>query len=92
MLKTLLTGTALVLTLTACSTVSPTREMARTASLAPTPARACVPETATRIPLKTDDCAAFGQSYTRGDLDQTGQHELGPALRMLDPSLTVHGR
>jgi hypothetical protein len=42
--------------------------------------------------VKADECVGFGQTYTQNDLQRTGQRELGPALRMLDPSVTVHGR
>ncbi|TLY71183.1 MAG: hypothetical protein E6K46_07075 [Gammaproteobacteria bacterium] len=94
MLKTLLTGAFLLLTLMACATVAPTpaRDVARAASLAAAPRRDCVSDTATRIPVKADECVGFGQTYTQNDLERTGQRELGPALRMLDPSVTVHGR
>ncbi len=91
MFKTLVTGASL-LTLTACATVSPTREVARTASLAPAAARACVSDTATRIPVKPDQCAGFGRSYDQDDIQRTGRDQLGPALRMLDPAVTLHGR
>src|SRR5947208_11118126 len=67
MLKTLLTGAFLLLTLMACATVAPTpaRDVARAASLAAAPRRACVSDTATRIPVKADECVGFGQTYTQ---------------------------
>src|SRR5437762_13687975 len=78
MLKTLLTGAFLLLTLMACATVAPTpaRDVARAASLAAAPRRACVSDTATRIPVKADECVGFGQTYTQNDLQRTGQREL----------------
>ena len=89
---------ASVLTLAACATVSPTQEIVRHTALAPAaslgPAAAsgrCVPATASRIPVKGDECGAFGQTYTRQDLLGTGQTDIGPALQMLDPAVTVHG-
>jgi hypothetical protein len=94
MLRTLLTGTSLLLTLAACATVAPTptRDVARAAALATAPRGRCVSDTATRIPVRPGECAGFGQTYTQDDLQSTGQFDVGPALRMLDPSLTVHGR
>src|SRR5207253_6473040 len=57
MLKTLLTGALLLLTLMACATVAPTpaRDVARAASLAAAPRRDCVSDTATRIPVKRSE-------------------------------------
>lgn len=92
MLKTLVLGASLVLTLGACATVSPTSEVARAVSLARVPERVCVPDTATRIPVKGDECAAFGQSYTGDEIQSTGQRDLGQALLQLDPALTVRRR
>ena len=31
-----------------------------------------------------------GRSYTQDDLRRTGQSDIGQALQMLDPSVTVH--
>jgi hypothetical protein len=45
--------------------------------------------TGSRIPLSPGDCAAFGRSYSDEELRQTGQVDVGPALRMLDPTITV---
>lgn len=45
--------------------------------------------TGSRIPLSPGDCAAFGRSYSDEQLRQTGQTEVGPALQMLDPDITV---
>src|SRR2546429_8032201 len=94
MLKTLLTGAFLLLTLMACATVAPTpaRDVARAASLAAAPRRDCVSDTATRIPVKADECVGFGQTDTQNDLPRTRQREPGPALRMLHPPLTVARR
>jgi hypothetical protein len=89
MLKPLLTGATLLLTLAACTTVSPTGEVARTAALAP--ARVCVSATATRLPVKPEDCAGLGQTYTREDILRTGAHDTGGALQLLDPALRVYG-
>jgi hypothetical protein len=91
MLKPLLTIASLLLALAACATVSPTGEVARTASLAAVPDRGCLTATATRLPLKPDDCAALGQTYTQEDILRTGAHDTAEALRLLDPALRVYG-
>ncbi|HEX4647670.1 MAG TPA: hypothetical protein VH111_02500 [Steroidobacteraceae bacterium] len=91
--KSLLAGAALVLALAGCATVSPTSEVARTASLAPPRAAApgCVGASASRIPMKPDECGEFGQTYNRDEIQRTGQTEVGAMLQMLDPALRVHG-
>lgn len=91
--NSLLAGTALVLALAACATVSPTSEVARTASLAPARASAagCAGATGSRIPMKPEECSGFGQSYNRDEIQRTGQSDVGAALQLLDPSVTVHG-
>jgi len=43
--------------------------------------------TGSRIPLSPGDCAAFGRSYSGDELRQTGQVNVAPALRMLDPAI-----
>ena len=93
MLTKLLIGAYLVLPLAACTTPSATREAPKSASLALAPARnpGCVPDTATRIPLKEADCAGFGRTYTQEEILRTGASDTGQALRLLDPALTVHG-
>jgi hypothetical protein len=91
MLKKLLLGACLVLPLAACTTPSATREPTKSASLAPAPTPGCVPDTATRIPVKEGDCAGFGRTYTQQDIQRTGATDAAQALRLLDPSLTVHG-
>ncbi|HUE47794.1 MAG TPA: hypothetical protein VMO54_01190 [Steroidobacteraceae bacterium] len=89
MLKKLLLAACLVLPLAACTTPSATREPPKSAALAPTPG--CVADTATRIAVKEADCAGFGRTYTQQDIQRTGQSDTAQALRLLDPSLTVHG-
>ncbi len=45
--------------------------------------------TGSRIPLSPGECAAPGRSYSEEELRQTGQVDVAPALRMLDPAITV---
>jgi len=51
----------------------------------------CLTSTGSRIPTGagTQTCAAWGRSYSRTDIDQTGQTTAAGSLRDLDPGLTV---
>lgn len=89
MLKKLLIGACLVLPLAACSTSSPTREVASTALVAPARTPGCVTDTGTRIPVMPGNCTGFGQTYTRQDILNTGAADTAQALWLLDPSLQL---
>jgi len=91
MLTKLLIGAFLVLPLAACTTPSATREPPKSAWLALARTPGCVPDRATRIPVKEADCAGSGRTYTPEDILRTGAADPGQALRLLDPALTVHG-
>ena len=91
MLKRLVIGACLVLPLAACTTPSPTREPAQLPAFALGPTVGCVPDTATRLPVRAQECGAFGQSYTGEQLLRTGSQDVSEALRLLDPALQVHG-
>ena len=88
MMKSLALSGALALLLAACATapVSPDKATAANARI-PT---GCVGQTATRIPVKDDQCAGFGSTYSKQDIDNTGQTTLDRALPMLDPAITRH--
>lgn len=81
----LCSGLALV---SACAATAPPKPGA--AAFVPPPG--CVSNTATRIPTSPSECAGFGSTYTQQDIERTGQPTAGGALRLLDPSLTVHGQ
>jgi hypothetical protein len=85
MTKSLALG-ALALLLAACATAPVSPDKTATANARP-PA-GCVGQSATLIPVKPGTCAGFGRTYTRDDLDRTGQTTLGDALPMLDPSIS----
>jgi hypothetical protein len=91
MLKRLVIGACLVLPLAACTTPSPTREPVPIPAFALGTAVGCVPDTATRLPVRAQECGAFGQSYTGEQLQRTGAYDTSEALRVLDPALQVHG-
>jgi hypothetical protein len=89
MIKSLLICAVASASVIACSTAGPPRSENRTAATAPT--QPCVPETASRLPMRPGVCtSAPGRSYSNQDLDRTGQIDVADALQMLDPSITVH--
>lgn len=52
----------------------------------------CIRNTGSMIPAKHGGCLPVpGRSYSRDDIQRTGSPTLGPALRQLDPSVTVSG-
>jgi hypothetical protein len=54
-------------------------------------AHPCVVSSASRIPAESDKCSITpGRSYSEQDIERTGQTNVGDALQMLDPSVSVH--
>jgi hypothetical protein len=88
MINKLLFGACLAAAMAACATTPPPKAPPTAAAKA-TPG--CVPETASRIPPKDSVCAGFGRAWTGEDLQRTGQINVGDALKMIDPSITVQG-
>jgi hypothetical protein len=57
----------------------------------PAAPKTCMHDTGTRIKLAPDECSASaGRSYTKEDVDRTGKTSAGGALRLMDPSITIH--
>ncbi len=90
MLRTVVICAGLAIGLTACATQTAPRSMADSVTRTQRPP-GCVANTATRLPVKEDDCSGFGHSYTQGELQRTGAATTGEALRLLDPALTIRG-
>lgn len=78
-------GVCAALALAACASAPPA---VPTAS-AKKPPLGCVSDTATRLPIPASECAGFGSTYTKEDLDRTGQVYVQDALRTLDPTITT---
>jgi hypothetical protein len=91
MLKTLLLVLGLIALAGACASNPPAerRATASATSHSGSPV-GCVNRTATRLPTSPEDCAGFGNSHSADAIKTTGQPNAGEALRMLDPTVTVH--
>ena len=64
----------------------------RQRALPPLDSRMCIRHTGSHIPPPKGQCLPVaGNSYSREDIQRTGANNLGQALRMLDPSVTVRG-
>jgi hypothetical protein len=50
------------------------------------PYTGCVPDTATRLPMKGSECAGFGVLFTKQQLNSTGQPYAEQELRSLNAS------
>jgi hypothetical protein len=90
MFRTLLICAVVSASVIACSSTGPARpDTTRTATAAT--ARPCPQDTASRIPLRPGECSSSpGRTYSDKDMERTGQTDVGNALQLLDPSITVH--
>jgi hypothetical protein len=86
MFKNLLICAVVSASVIACSTTAPARPDSRT-----TAAASCPQNTASRIPMRPGDCSSTpGRTYSNEEIERTGQTNVGDALQMLDPSISVH--
>ena len=61
-------------------------------SVPPLDSRQCIRDTGSHIPPPKGQCLPVaGNSYSQRDIQRTGATNIGQALQMLDPSVTVHG-
>jgi hypothetical protein len=89
MFRTLLICAVVSASVIACSSTVPARPDSRTAAAAT--ARTCPQDTASRIPQRPGECSSTpGRTYSDKDMERTGQTDVGNALQMLDPSISVH--
>jgi hypothetical protein len=49
----------------------------------------CPRDTGTRLPVKPEECAAFGRSYSQRDIQRTNTTTTADALKRLSPSLNI---
>jgi hypothetical protein len=86
MLRNLVLCTAVSICAACASTSTPKADTQTVAAAQP-----CPIESGSRIPAKAGNCPSYpGRSYSQQDIDRTGQSQVGDALQMLDPSVTVH--
>ena len=58
----------------------------------PLNSRQCIRDTGSHIPPPKGQCLPVaGNSYSQEDIRRTGATDVGRALQMLDPAVTVHG-
>ena len=88
MLKSLLIGACLATLAAGCASAPTPHAMTDTG--ARVKHELCLSTTGTRIPLREHECAAFGRSYTGEEIRNTGATTVDEALRLLDPSFTIH--
>ena len=61
-------------------------------SVPPVNSRQCIRDTGSHIPPPKGQCLPVaGNSYSHEDIQRTGATDLGRALQMLDPSVTLRG-
>lgn len=61
-------------------------------AIPPLDSRMCIRDTGSHIPPPKGQCLPVaGNSYSQKDIQNTGANNVGQALQMLDPSVTVRG-
>ena len=84
------TGIAACLIFAGCATVADeTKAKPEMRTVAAEKNPSCLSQTGSRISVK-GECRGTGRSYTNDDINGTGATTAGGALRLLDPSITVH--
>ena len=81
-------ATVLILAACAATTADVKPKAAAPGAVAQNPA--CLSQTGSRIAGNNGNCSAIGRSYSSDDINRTGSTTAGEALRLLDPSITVH--
>jgi hypothetical protein len=81
-------ATVLILAACAANTAGLQPKAAASEAVAQNPA--CLSQTGSRIAGTGAHCSAIGRSYSSDDINRTGSTTAGEALRLLDPSITIH--
>jgi hypothetical protein len=87
MFRTLLICAVVSASALGCSTTPQPRPVTQAAA---TSSRLCSVSTGSHLPKPNECGASPGRSYSEEDIQRTGQTNVGDALGMLDPSITVH--
>ena len=86
MLRTILICAVVLGSAAGCTTAQQRPEHQAVASSNP-----CPNETGSRLSQPAGHCSSYpGRSYSQDDLARTGEADVGQALQLLDPSITVH--
>jgi hypothetical protein len=88
MFRQFVTGACLLTALCGCVT-GPHSHVATASRRDAVQRSSCLTDTGSRLPPSPGQCAGYGNSYSGKDLEQTGHVNVGPALRTLDPSITI---
>lgn len=79
-------------TTTAATNPRATASSHKQRAVPPLDSRSCIRDTGSHIPPPKGQCLPVtGSSYSQQDIQRTGATNIGQALQMLDPSVTVHG-
>ena len=76
--------------LAACATAPGNVKPAPATAAAVTHDPNCPTQTGSPIAVNGKECMGIGRAYTREDIDRTGAITPEDALRLLDPSVTIH--
>jgi len=88
MFRTLLICAVVSASALGCSATPQPRPVTQAAATSP---RCSLASTGSHLPAKSNECGASpGRTYSEEDIQRTGQTNVGDALGMLDPSITVH--
>jgi hypothetical protein len=88
MFRQFLIGACVLAALGGCAT-GPHTDAATAASRDGVQQSSCPAGTVRDSPSSPGQCVGYGNSYSGKDLQQTGHENLAPALRTLDPSVTI---
>ena len=75
--------------LAACASAGPQADKFQPAKTVASTAATC-PQSGSRLPARADQCSTPGRTFSQADVERTGQAQVGDALPLLDPSITVH--
>ncbi len=89
MLRSMLTG-ACFLALAACATGYDAQKSTTAGDTRHMQDADCTKQLGVRTSESSQPCGIYGRTYSKGDLDRTGEVDVGDALQKLDPSITVH--
>jgi hypothetical protein len=83
--------TVLICALVSASAAGCATPQARTDTQVAAVNHPCAVQSGSRLPVRPGECNGLaGRSYSQDDMERTGKTNVGDALQLLDPSLSVH--